>query len=70
MTKAKPSSATPRHQISGEDYPGEWVRQVELTLDKEERRLFFYGGLFGAFVLAIVIAALVGVVIDAPPLGR
>jgi len=70
MIKAKPSSAMPRHQVSGEDYPGEWVRQVELTLDKEQRRLFFYGGLFGAFVLVIVIAALVGVVIDAPPLGR
>ncbi|HUU24686.1 MAG TPA: hypothetical protein VMW68_03870 [Methyloceanibacter sp.] len=70
MTKARPISATPRHQVSGDDYPGEWARQVELTLDQEQRRLFFYGGLFGAFVLAIVIAALIGVVIDAPPLGR
>jgi len=70
MAKARPSSTTPRHHFSGEDYPGAWARQIELTLDKEERRLFFYGGLFGAFVLAIVIAALIGVVIDAPPVGR
>lgn len=59
----------PRHQVSGEDYPGEWARQIELALDQEQRRVFLYGGLFGAFVLAVVVAAAIGAIIDAPPVG-
>ena len=69
MAEAQPSSSKLRHQVTGNDYPGEWARQVELALDQEQRRLFLYVGLFGAFVLAVVIAAMIGVVIDAPPVG-
>jgi hypothetical protein len=69
--RSKSSALRPSHQISSKDYPGEWARQIELGLDQEGRRLLFYGGLFGAFVLAVVIAAIIGVIIDAPPtLGR
>jgi len=57
----------PSHQVSAEDYPGKWARQVELALDEEGRRVFFYGGLFCAFVVAVVIAAAIGVIVDAPP---
>jgi len=57
----------PSHQVSGKDYPGEWARQIELSLDEEGRRALFYGGLFCAFVLAVVIAAVIGVLVDAPP---
>ena len=57
----------PSHQVSGKDYPGQWARQIELHLDEEGRRALFYGGLFCAFVLAIVIAAAIGVIVDAPP---
>ena len=63
----KASALQPRHQVSVEDYPGEWARQIELGLDQEGRRALFYGGLFCAFVLAMVIAAVIGVVVDAPP---
>lgn len=70
MAKARPRSTTPRHHFTGEDYPGAWARQIELALDKEERRLFLYGGVFGTFVLAMVIIALIGVFGDTPPLGR
>ena len=59
----------PQHQVSAREYPGEWARRIELSLDGEQRRLFFYGGLFGVFVLAVVIVAAIGVVIDAPPVG-
>jgi hypothetical protein len=58
----------PSHQVSGRDYPGEWARDVELTLDKEQRRLTFYGWLFGVFVLAVVIVAIIGVIGDKPPI--
>lgn len=57
----------PSHQVSSEDYPGEWARQVELALDEEGRRALFYGGLFCAFVVAVVIVAAIGVILDAPP---
>ena len=57
------------HEGSARDYPGEWARQIELFLDRDHRRLLFFGGLFGAFVLAVVIALLIGVVLDAPPPG-
>lgn len=66
-TDKKSSALRSSHQVSGKDYPGEWARRIELGLDKEGRRALFYGGLFGAFVLAVVIAALIGVVVDAPP---
>lgn len=69
MNAGTSEDVKPRHQVSGEDYPGEWARQIECRLDKEQRRLFFYGGLFGVFVLAVVIAASIGVMLDAPPLG-
>jgi hypothetical protein len=69
MAKVQPSSSKPRHQVTGKDYPSEWARQVELALDQEQRRLYLYGGLFCAFVLAVVIAAMIGVAIDAPPVG-
>ena len=69
--QVKSSALRPSHQVSGKDYPGEWARQIELGLDQEGRRALFYGGLFGAFVLAVVIAAVIGVIVDAPPtLGR
>jgi hypothetical protein len=64
---AEISALRPSHQVSAEDYPGEWARQVELTLDEEGRRAFFYGGLFCAFVVAVVVAAAIGVIVDAPP---
>lgn len=63
------SSTKPRHHVTGSDYPGEWARQVELALDKEQRRVFLYGGLFVAFVVAVVAAAAIGVLVDAPPVG-
>jgi hypothetical protein len=62
------SALQPSHQVSSKDYPGEWARQIELGLDQEGRRALFYGGLFCAFVVAMVIAAVVGVVVDAPPI--
>jgi len=70
MTGAKMESSTslPSHQVSGRDYPGEWARDVELSLDKEQRRLTFYGWLFGVFVLAVVIVAIIGVIGDKPPI--
>jgi hypothetical protein len=43
-----------------------WVEHFELWLDKGHHRALFYSGIFGAFVLAIVIAALSLVVIDEP----
>jgi hypothetical protein len=68
MTEETESPALrPSHQVSGKDYPGEWARRIELSLDQESRRALFYGGLFCAFVLAMVIAATIGVIADAPP---
>jgi hypothetical protein len=69
MTKAKSPATTPRHRFTDEDYPATWAHQIELALDKEERRLFLYGGVFGTFVLAMVVIALIGVFADTPPLG-
>jgi len=46
------------------DYPFEWARRFELWLDSGHRRAFFYGGLFGAFVTAVVTAALIFVLIE------
>lgn len=69
--RSKSSALQPSHQVSGKDYPGEWARRIELGLDREGRRALLYGGFFGAFVLVVVIAAAVGVIVDAPPtLGR
>lgn len=69
MTKGKKESAAlrPSHQASGEGYPGEWARRIELSLDKESRRAMLYGGLFCAFVLAVVVAGAVGVIFNTPP---
>jgi hypothetical protein len=67
-TKNESSTARPSHQVSGRDYPGEWARQVELNLDREQRRLTVYGGLFAAFVLAVVVVAVIGVIGDRPPI--
>ena len=68
MTRDQKGSALrSRHQVSGEDYPGEWARQFELLLDQEGRRALFYGGGFCLFVLAVVIAAAIGVILDTPP---
>jgi hypothetical protein len=47
-------AAPPDHQVTGRDYPGEWARRIECHLDEGLRRPAFYGGLFGAFVLALV----------------
>lgn len=70
MTSAKldRSSSRPSHQVSGRDYPGEWARRIELFLDKDHHRLVFFGGLFGGFVLLLVVALLVGVIIDGSPM--
>lgn len=65
--RQKGSSLIPSHQVSGEDYPGEWARRIELGLDKEGRRALFYGGAFCLFVLVVVIAAAIGVIVDSPP---
>lgn len=59
-TKTERSSPRPEHQVTGRGYPAEWARQIELYLDKEPRRLLFYGGLFGAFVLIVVISLFIG----------
>jgi len=56
----------PSHQVSGKDYPGEWARQIELSLDEEGRRALFYGGFFAIFVLVVVCAAAIGVIMDTP----
>jgi len=66
-TKTESSASLPSHQVSGRDYPGEWARNIELNLDQEQRRITFYGWLFGLFVLAVVIVAIIGVVGDKPP---
>jgi len=64
MTNAKTAgySQQPRHQVTGQDYPGEWARRIELYLDDEQRRLLFYGGIFWAFVLLLVICLVIAVV--------
>jgi hypothetical protein len=61
-TKRERSSPQPEHQVTGRDYPGEWARKIELYLDKEPRRIALYGGLFGLFVLAVVIALIIGLI--------
>ncbi|MGH6736572.1 MAG: hypothetical protein ACRECX_10910 [Methyloceanibacter sp.] len=60
-TETEYSSTCARHELTAEDYPGEWARRIELYLDKEPRRAVFYGGLFGAFVLIVVIVMLIDV---------
>ena len=67
--KADEISSEPSHHVSARDYPGEWARQIELFLDRDHHRLVFFGGLFGGFVLLVVIALLVGVIIDGPPMA-
>lgn len=61
-SKRERSSSQPEHEAAGRDYPGEWARQIELNLDKEPRRLVFYGGLFGVFVFVMVISLIIKVV--------
>lgn len=51
----------PRHQVTGEDYPGEWARKIEVYLDEEQRRLMLFAGVFGAFVLCVVVVLLIRV---------
>jgi hypothetical protein len=58
-TKIERPPERPRHQVTGDDYPAEWARQIELYLDQEPRRLVFFGGLFGAFVLIVLATAIV-----------
>jgi hypothetical protein len=67
-TNMESSTSLPSHQVSGRDYPGEWARNIEFNLDQEQRRLTFYGWLFGVFVLAVVIVAVIGVIGDKPPI--
>jgi hypothetical protein len=67
-TNVESSTSLPSHRVSGRDYPGEWARNIELDLDREQRRLVLYGGLFGVFVLAVVIVAVIGVIGDKPPI--
>lgn len=55
----RPASTRPEHQATGRHYPGEWARQYELYLDKEPRRIVLYAALFGAFVVGVVISAVV-----------
>ncbi len=61
-TKTEHASARPEHQVTGRDYPGEWARRIELYLDEEQRRLLFYGGIFWAFVLLLVICLVIAVI--------
>ncbi|HEX7073699.1 MAG TPA: hypothetical protein VF226_06615 [Hyphomicrobiaceae bacterium] len=55
----RPPSPQPEHQATGRDYPAEWARRFELYLDKAPRRAVFYGVLFAAFVIAVVISTIV-----------
>jgi hypothetical protein len=61
-TKRERSSPQPENQVTGRDYPGEWARKIELYLDKEPRRIVLYGGLFGVFVLAVMISLIIGLI--------
>jgi hypothetical protein len=54
MNQTGRPAVPPDHQVTGRDYPGEWARRIECYLDEGPRRLAFYGGLFGAFVLVLV----------------
>jgi len=56
----RPTSTRPEHQATGRHYPGEWARQFELYLDKVPRRIVLFAALFGAFVIGMVIFAIVG----------
>jgi hypothetical protein len=47
------------HEVTGRHYPGEWARRIELYLDEEPRRIALYGGLFGLFVLGVVLSLVV-----------
>nr|PZN72353.1 MAG: hypothetical protein DIU57_20610 [Pseudomonadota bacterium] len=55
----RPASTRPEHQATGRHYPGEWARRFELYLDMGSRRALLYGLLFGAFVIVVVISAVV-----------
>ncbi len=55
-------STCARHELTAEDYPIESARQVELFLDKEQNRLWLFGGLFGCFVLAVVVVLAVATI--------
>lgn len=59
-TQPERPSSPPEHQVTGRDYPIEWARRVELYLDEGPRRLIFYGGLFAAFVLAVLVSLIAG----------
>ncbi len=54
-TEMELRSTCPRHQLTGEDYPSAWAHRIELWLDKEQNRLLLFGGLFGSFVLIVVL---------------
>ncbi len=60
-TNTEHSSRVPEHQVTGRDYPGEWAHKIELYMDEEQRRLLFYGGIFWAFVLLLVICLFIAV---------
>jgi hypothetical protein len=60
-TEAEWPSSRPEHQVTGRDYPGEWARKIELYLDEEQRRFKLFAGVFGAFVLCIVVVLLIAV---------
>jgi|GEM_PF-6508899 len=55
----------PHHKDQSQ--PTAWHERFERYLDTEQRRAYFYGGIFVAFVLTIVIAAAVFALVDAPP---
>jgi hypothetical protein len=61
-SKMELHSTCARHQLTGEDYPIESAHQVELFLDKEQNRLWLFGGLFGCFVLAVVVVIAVAAI--------
>jgi hypothetical protein len=61
-TKTERSSERPEHQVIRPDHPTGWARRFELYLDKESRRLLFYGALFGAFALVVVISLVIALI--------
>ena len=47
--------------------PKAWHERFEQYLDTDHRRAAFYGGIFTAFVLAIIVAAAVFAIVNRPP---
>jgi hypothetical protein len=64
MPTPKSERSSPRPQDLGAkpEQPAGWVKRFELFLDNELHRLHFYGLLFGAFVLAVVITLIIALV--------